>query len=216
LKPYADITDPRVVKALAHPIRTQILGALDDRIASPNELSRELGVPLGSVSYHVHRLVALGFLKLVKKTPRRGAIEHYYTAVGRPQITDAAWGEVSPIVKRAMVSASLEHVAVHVNAAAAAGGFDIANAHLTRTAVRLDEEGWNALAKELEATCARVDQIAAESAERLDSSEASTALEATAVLMLFRSAPVGAPADPAASQHRPGRRPAKALARQAR
>jgi DNA-binding transcriptional ArsR family regulator len=213
LKPYADITDPRVVKALAHPIRTQILGALDDRVASPNELSQELGVSLGSVSYHVHRLVGLGFLKLVKKTPRRGAIEHYYTAVGRPQITDAAWGEVSPIVKRAMVSASLEHVALHVNAAAAAGGFDISNAHLTRTPVTLDEEGWHALAKELEAACARVDRIAAESAERLAAAEHPTEVEATAVMMLFRSAPVGAPSDQLAAKHRPSRRAHQAHAR---
>jgi DNA-binding transcriptional ArsR family regulator len=206
LKPYADITDPRVVKALAHPVRAQVLAMLGDRVASPNELSRELGVALGSVSYHVRRLVSLGFLELVRKTPRRGAIEHYYTAIHRPRITDAAWGEVPPIVKRAMVSANLDHVARHVNAAAVAGGFDPADAHLTRTPLIVDPEGWRTLADELEAMHERVQEIAAESAARLADAEDQDGTEATVVMMLFSSVPtdaVGAAAMAAAADADP-------------
>jgi len=196
MKAYTDITDPRVVKALAHPIRAQILGALEDRVASPNQLSRELGVSLGSISYHVHRLVDLGFLKLVKRIPRRGAIEHYYTVIVRPRITDAAWGEVPPIVKRAMIGATLEKVAGHVNAAADTGGFDVVDAHLTRNLLTVDDAGWKALARELEALSDRFAQIAQESAARLDGAEG---VDATVVLMLFESAPAGAPPAPAAA-----------------
>jgi len=36
------------------------------------------------VSYHVRTLAQLELIKLVKKTPRRGAIEHHYEAVERP------------------------------------------------------------------------------------------------------------------------------------
>lgn len=205
MKPYSDITDPRVVKALAHPLRAQILGALEDRVASPNQISRELGVPLGSISYHIHRLVDLGFLRLVKRIPRRGAIEHFYTAVVRPLITDAAWGEVPPIVKRAMVRGTLENVARHVNAAAEAGGFDTADAHLTRNPVKVDEQGWRELAGELETLMKRAKQIAGESAARL---EDQAGVEATVVLMLFESAPEGAtqvPPPAAEAPHRRGR-----------
>ncbi|MEA2298181.1 MAG: hypothetical protein QOF77_1117 [Solirubrobacteraceae bacterium] len=208
MKPYSDITDPRVVKALAHPVRAQILGALEERVASPNELSRELGVPLGSVSYHVRRLVGLGFLKLVKKTPRRGAVEHYYTAIARPRITDAAWGDVPPIVKRAMVSATLENVARYVNTAAGAGGFDIPDAHLTRSPITVDAEGWRALAVELEALTGRVQQIAADSAARLAADDHRGELEASVVLMLFRSSLVDAAPPAVAESHRPRRREA--------
>jgi DNA-binding transcriptional ArsR family regulator len=90
VKPYQDITDPALAKALAHPLRTRILAALENRTASPSELSEELDASLGVLSYHVRRLTALGFLKLVKRVPRRGAVEHYYTAVARPRITDDA------------------------------------------------------------------------------------------------------------------------------
>lgn len=73
----------RALAALSHPTRTRILDYLQlhDR-ASPAELAVAFGMPLGSVSYHVRRLQSLGYLRLVKKTPRRGAIEHYYAAVG--------------------------------------------------------------------------------------------------------------------------------------
>ena len=103
LKPITDINDPRLVKAMAHPLRVQILSVLEQRVASPRELSDELDAPLGNVSYHVRTLSSLGLIKLVKKTPRRGAIEHYYEARGRAVVTDKAWAEVPDIVKRALL-----------------------------------------------------------------------------------------------------------------
>lgn len=92
MKPYQDITDPTVAKALAHPLRSRILAALEERTASPSQTAAELDVPLGVLSYHVRRLTALGFLKLVKRVPRRGAVEHYYAATSKPPISDQAWG----------------------------------------------------------------------------------------------------------------------------
>lgn len=42
MKEYLEISDQNVIKALAHPLRVQILGILETRAASPNELSRNL------------------------------------------------------------------------------------------------------------------------------------------------------------------------------
>jgi DNA-binding transcriptional ArsR family regulator len=79
--PDADVVDARVVKALGHPTRVRILGVLRERdLVSPVELSSELGVPLGTVGYHVRRLEQLGFLELARRTQRRGAVEHHYRA----------------------------------------------------------------------------------------------------------------------------------------
>lgn len=47
------LVDQRLVKALAHPLRVHILNILNERTASPNQLSKELGEDLSSVSYHV-------------------------------------------------------------------------------------------------------------------------------------------------------------------
>lgn len=72
--------DQRVVKALGHPLRVEILAILNDRMASPNELSKELEEGLSQVSYHVKVLRDLDMVEMVKTEPRRGAVEHYYRA----------------------------------------------------------------------------------------------------------------------------------------
>jgi DNA-binding transcriptional ArsR family regulator len=189
MKPYSDINDPRLIKALAHPLRVRILSILETRdMASPNEMADELGVSLGVMSYHVRRLHALGFLELVKRTPRRGAIEHHYRAKARPHVTDEGWAETPSIVKRAMVGASLQQITGFINAAAAQGGFDRGDAHLSRTVVALDEEGWKELAGELAGLMERVDRLQDESLERVKASgeDAETAIKrSAAVLMLF-------------------------------
>jgi DNA-binding transcriptional ArsR family regulator len=187
MKPQSDISDPRIIKALTHPLRIQILAALDERTASPSELADELKAPLGNVSYHVRQLAALGLIKLVKRTPRRGAIEHHYKAVGRPQISDDAWAGTPPTVKDAVVGAALGELGSAVTAAAAAGGFSRADAHLNRAQVTVDERGWKDIDKELNATVARVQKIVDDSAKRLAKVGQDGEQSATVVTMLFGS-----------------------------
>jgi DNA-binding transcriptional ArsR family regulator len=195
LKRYQDITDPSIAKALAHPLRTRILAALENRTASPTELASELEAPLGVVSYHVRRLHALRFLKLVKRIPRRGAVEHYYTTVAGPRITDEAWVSTPTIVKQATTSAALTELGSQASAAAAAGGFDAANAHLSRTPVTVDARGWGELARELDALLTRIQKIEAESHKRLLKNDHQDEQRATVALMLFGSVQP-APAEP--------------------
>lgn len=213
MKPYSDINDPRLIKALAHPLRVRILSILETRdMASPNEMAEELGVSLGVMSYHVRRLHALGFLELVKRTPRRGAIEHHYRAKARPHVTDEGWAETPSIVKRAMVGASLQQITGFINAAAAQGGFDAGDAHLSRTVVALDEQGWKELAGEMARLMARVDALQGESLERVKASgtDAETVVKrSAAVMMLFdaEGVPENDPArDGAAGEQGLGRR----------
>jgi DNA-binding transcriptional ArsR family regulator len=72
--------DQRVIKALGHSMRVEILAILNDRMASPNELSKELEEGLSQVSYHVKVLRDFEMIEMVKTEPRRGAVEHYYRA----------------------------------------------------------------------------------------------------------------------------------------
>lgn len=210
MKPQSDISDPRIIKALTHPLRIQILAALDERTASPSELADELGAPLGNVSYHVRQLAGLGLIKLVKRTPRRGAIEHHYKAVGRPQISDDAWAGTSATVKDAVVGSALNDLGTAVSSAAASGGFSRTDAHLTRTQVTLDGKGWKDLDNELHATLARVQKIADASAKRLAKAE-DGAEPATVVMMLFGTAD-GEPAEASSNGGAKSKKRAKARA----
>jgi DNA-binding transcriptional ArsR family regulator len=211
MKPQSDISDPRIIKALTHPLRIQILAALDERTASPSELADELGAPLGNVSYHVRQLAGLGLIKLVKRTPRRGAIEHHYKAVGRPQISDDAWAGTSATVKDAVVGSALSDLGAAVSSAAAAGGFSRADAHLTRTQVTLDDKGWKDLDGELNATLARVQKIADASAKRLAKAGEDAASPATVVMMLFGTGD-GEPAEASTNGGTKSKKRAKARA----
>lgn len=72
-----------LVRALAHPIRVEILQALDGRIASPAELSREIGQRPAVVSYHAGTLLKCGCLELVHSRAQRGAIENFFALTPR-------------------------------------------------------------------------------------------------------------------------------------
>jgi DNA-binding transcriptional ArsR family regulator len=198
-----DITDPRIAKAYAYPLRIHILGMLDDRVASPSEIASELSAPLTHVSYHVRQLASLGLIKLVRTTPRRGAVEHHYTAQIRPKITDDAWSRTPEIVKKNLVSGWVDQVGAHVGSAVTEGGFDRDNAHMSRTASMLDEKGWTAIARELERTLEKIEKIGAESAQRIKK-DPDSGFRATTVLMHFEgpSTAAGLPKDAGIRRHR--------------
>jgi DNA-binding transcriptional ArsR family regulator len=201
MKPFADLSDQRVVKALAHPLRVQILSLLEQQTASPSELSAELRVPLGNVSYHVRQLQSFGLIRLVRTTPRRGSIEHHYELVARPDITDQAWDGLPDIVKHAMVGAALAPLGRLVNDAATAGGFTRREAHLSRTAMTLDEEGWRHVSELLVGMFEKLEEIEHDAVERLADGESEPS-HSTVVLMHFESPPVAD--DHARAEHHDG------------
>lgn len=194
MKPQSDISDPSVIKALTHPLRVQILSALEQRVASPSELADELDAPLGNVSYHVRQLAGLGLIKLVKKTPRRGAIEHHYKAVGRATMSDDAWATTPRVVKEAVVGAALSQLGSAVTSAAEQGGFAKPDVHLTRTELAVDEKGWNDLGKELNNALGRIQKISDDSAKRLAKASGDGERKATVGLMLFETGEAAAAA----------------------
>lgn len=67
-----------LVRALSHPVRVEILQALHGRIASPAELSREIGRRPAVVSYHASTLLKCGCLELVHSRAQRGALENFF------------------------------------------------------------------------------------------------------------------------------------------
>lgn len=75
--------DRQLAKALSHPIRVEILQALRNRVASPDELSREMDEKLGVISYHASALAWCGFLELIDTRPRQGSIERFFAATPR-------------------------------------------------------------------------------------------------------------------------------------
>jgi DNA-binding transcriptional ArsR family regulator len=71
------------LKALAEPVRRQILDLVLERAATVTELAAALDRPKSSVAYHVDVLVDAGLLKVVRTRRVRAIDERLYGRVGR-------------------------------------------------------------------------------------------------------------------------------------
>jgi DNA-binding transcriptional ArsR family regulator len=159
--------EPRLIKALGHPLRQRILLALGGDIGSPNELAKKLGEPLGNVSYHVKILAECDAIELVKTEPRRGAVEHFYRATMRTQFDDRHWAALPPQARRALFDDSLQRIWEHVSDAARAEGFDDPRSHVSWTNLELDEEAYEEMVDELAGFLDRVIELQAGALARL-------------------------------------------------
>jgi DNA-binding transcriptional ArsR family regulator len=139
--------DPRLVRALAHPLRVKILEILTERVASPSLLSEELGAGLTHVAYHTRMLNQCDCLELVETAPRRGATEHFYKASPRSFVGDRSWRRVPRSVLGGVSGAALQTFMDKAVAALKAGTLDgREETTLSWMPVELDERGWKEVA----------------------------------------------------------------------
>ncbi len=177
--------DQRLVKALAHSLRVEILAILNERMASPNELSKELEEGLSQVSYHVKVLKDFECIEMVKTEPRRGAVEHYYRATARAFLTDRDWQTLPDSVKPGVSSSVIQMIIEDVSGALNGGTFDSRDdRHLSWTPGVVDEQGWDESTELVAETLDRMIKIHANSAKRLAKS-GDEGIPATAVFMNF-------------------------------
>jgi len=164
--PVADPVDRRIVKALSHPLRTRILQLLSEGVASPNEMAKALGEPLGNVSYHVRILLDHECVELVETKPRRGALEHFYRPLVRPMLGETEWRALSPELRRQLTGRTLGDLFGDARTALEAGGFEGEQAHVIRMLLDLDEEGWTAMTELAERTLDEVMRLQEASVNR--------------------------------------------------
>jgi DNA-binding transcriptional ArsR family regulator len=135
--------DQRLVRALSHPLRVQILEVLTERVASPTLIAAELGTGVSHVAYHTRTLDRCGCLELVETAQRRGATEHYYKAKPHAFIGDRVWRKVPRSVRSGVTAASLQTFMDKAVTALEAGTLDNReDTTLSWMPVHLDEEGW--------------------------------------------------------------------------
>jgi DNA-binding transcriptional ArsR family regulator len=135
--------DQRLVMALAHPLRVQILEILTERVASPNGLSEQLDTGLSHVAYHTRALKKCGCLELVDTAQRRGATEHFYKASPGAFIGNPVWRNVPRALRGGITAASLQTFIDKAVAAFEAGTIDDRDdTTLSWMPLRLDDRGW--------------------------------------------------------------------------
>jgi DNA-binding transcriptional ArsR family regulator len=158
--------DEALLRAISHPLRHRLLGMLDGRTASPNQLARELGLPLGRVSYHIRLLNDLGAIELVGTEPRRGALEHFYRAVTTVWFSEADWAKLPRSARRGILGQNLQQIFANVTNAADSGGFENPASVVLRAPLDLDDEGLTELSDLLRETIDRARDINGRAADR--------------------------------------------------
>jgi DNA-binding transcriptional ArsR family regulator len=161
--------DQRLVRALSHPLRVQILEVLTERVASPNWLSTRLGASLSHVAYHTRTLDKCGCLDLVDTAQKRGATEHFYKATPSSFVGDRAWRRVPRSVRGGASAAWIQTLVDKFAAALEAGTIDGRDETvLTWMPLLVDELGLREVALIMEEATDRILVAQRQSRERLD------------------------------------------------
>lgn len=79
-----DQAEGRMIFLLQHPLRRRLLGLYVESVEplSPKELADYTKEPLDNVACHVRVLAKHRAVELVEVRPARGAVEHFYAAMG--------------------------------------------------------------------------------------------------------------------------------------
>lgn len=188
----AEEHEPRhhhLLKAMAHPVRMQLLGILNYRHVSPAEFARERGEPVSKVAHHFRSLEKLGCIEVIDTRPVRGSTEHFYRRSETILVRDEDLMEMPEEVSRLLLSTIVRGFLGRVTRALRAGTLTArTDAHVTWKAVKLDEQGWNEVTEILGSAYEAVDEAEARALERMEES-GEKRLIATVGLAGFESPP---------------------------
>jgi DNA-binding transcriptional ArsR family regulator len=182
--------------AVLHPVRLDALSILIERIASPNEIAEMLHVPLGTVSHHVSELHADKAVELVNTEQRRGAVEHYYRATVRPEVTDAEWKAMPRKSRREFAATLLLAIVAEGLASLRHGMMDTDDdLHIIWKAVRTDAQARSEISELHAEMVERLEAIAAGANARIPDTgdDADVLVRIVAMMTFVRSRP-GEPA----------------------
>jgi hypothetical protein len=142
-EPKASRSEDQVVShSLNHEIRLDALSIFHERTASPKEIQKELHQPLATVSHHVKELHDDDVIELVKTEPRRGAVEHFYRAKRRPEITAEEWKKLPAGSRRGIANVAMHGIIAEGLASLRHRKFEIDdNMYLVRMPMTLSEKG---------------------------------------------------------------------------
>ena len=202
---------------MGHPVRVQALTILNERVASPNEISKELGESVGHVSYHIKVLKECECIELVDTAPRRGAMEHYYRATARAFLDADEWAALPDVnsaraERQPAADCHQRRCATALNVGTLRQAQD---RHLSWTPMIVDEAGLGGHHQVgLEEMLEKVFEIQADSAARLAKADAA-GVPVTVAMMAFERR-LGTTARVAPSKKGRANPPVPALARRRR
>ena len=157
--------DPRLLHALADPVRHEVLTEIAVAPASAGAVAGNLGLPLSEVRDHLRALIENDALEAIDGTDI-DADERRYRATIRPFLDDAHWEQLPPERRRELFALTLRMLTRRFADALDAGSFDHVQTHVSVTRLQLDERGWQELTDLLAGVLEEAMQIEAECLDR--------------------------------------------------
>lgn len=130
------VAEPKQLKAMADPLRTQLIQLLRDRARSTQEVAEELGLPKGTVGHHLKVLESAGLIRVVRTRKVRAMTEKFYGRTARLFLYQAE----SPEEGRAISANTLRQAGSEIESAAVVTGVGLVRARLTRKEIERFEK----------------------------------------------------------------------------
>lgn len=103
---FYEVSDIHQIKALADPLRQQILGAFVREPRTTKQVATLLGQPPTRLYRHVDLLERVGLIRLIETRPKRGTIEKYFQAIAsRFAVAGHIAGEAGSLVEETFAKA---------------------------------------------------------------------------------------------------------------
>jgi DNA-binding transcriptional ArsR family regulator len=154
------------VASMAHPIRVKCLARMAEAPTSSSVIARELRLDAPTVNYHVHALLSHDLIEMVEQRAVRGAAENIYRTRVLPMITDAELDELDDEELTTYVETILSLYASDATFALEKGALLDNDWHIARTAMQVDQQGWDDIRATFTSAYGRIAEIKAESEER--------------------------------------------------
>jgi hypothetical protein len=160
--------DPRLIRALGHPIREHALAVFNERVASATEIGEEIDLEVPAFYTHIRKLQAMGCIERVETRRRRGAKEHFFQAKATAIFDDRAWLQLPASLRSDVCVEFLQSILNDVVRAVKAGTFaDSGKMHVSWTPGLFDVRGWREVLALIDETLSRLMAIQSESARRM-------------------------------------------------
>lgn len=171
-KKLKQVIDPTVAKAFTHPLRGHVWVTVCEKgVASPTEISDELGLDVSEVSYHFRELKRRNLIRLVRTVQRRGFDEHFYEpCMPALYFDDFNWMSIPAPIRSTFSAGMLRQIIEELIEALGAGSLDARSRHLSRTWLMVDERGWKELMRAAQAALDRMQAIQERCAKRRETS----------------------------------------------
>jgi DNA-binding transcriptional ArsR family regulator len=179
--------DPRLIKALSHPMREHALAVFNERTASTTDIGREINLDVPAFYHHIETLEKLGFLERVESRRRRGALEHFFQAKATLLIRDGEWRKVPASVRSDLIIDQIQSLLDDIAGAARNGAFATSTGtHASWLPGVFDKLGWEEVMALMNEMLSRMMAIRKRSRERI-ALTGEPGIPATVALLGFRT-----------------------------